>query len=411
MKIRSITFFITPLSQDFNSFIQNLSRVAQNLKKSFENSGIDVQTLRLSTQPFPLILEELNDKENLDWVINLEKTTKTYGFDYLSVGPALISHPYSYNLIPHILKNTRNVFTSAFIADQKHGISLFAINECSKIIVQSAAFEPGGFANLRFSALANVNPLGPFFPGSFHDLTKANGFSIAVEAADDVINAFQHAHSLTQARDSLLQNLEIQAQKIVKILENNFSDIELEFFGFDFSVAPFPVDSCSLGNAMEILGIPSLGSHGSLAAAAFLADTLDRGKWKKVGFNGLMLPLLEDSRLAQRSIDQTLTIKDLLMYSAVCGTGLDTIPISGDIQPEAIYALLLDIAALSARLHKPLTARLMPIPGKKAGELTNFDFEFFKNGRILEVEASSLSNLMINLEEQIDLQPRKISST
>ena len=196
-----------------------------------------------------------------------------------------------------------------------------------------------------------------------------------------------------------------------KYLENNFSDIELEFFGFDFSVAPFPVDSCSLGNAMEILGIPSLGSHGSLAAAAFLADTLDRGKWKKVGFNGLMLPLLEDSRLAQRSIDHTLTIKDLLMYSAVCGTGLDTIPISGDIQPEAIYALLLDIAALSAQLHKPLTAKLMPIPGKKAGELTNFDFEFFKNGRILEVEASSLSNLMINLEEQIDLQPRKISST
>ena len=110
------------------------------------------------------------------------------------------------------------MFLQALSSLTKHMASVYlAINECSKIIVQSAAFEPGGFANLQFSALANVNPLGPFFPGSFHDLTKANGFSIAVEAADDVINAFQHAHSLTQARDSLLQNLEIQAQKIEKI--------------------------------------------------------------------------------------------------------------------------------------------------------------------------------------------------
>lgn len=408
MKIRSITFFINPLSQDFNSYIQKLGHFAQNLKKSFESSGIEVQTLRLSTQPFPLILEELGNKENLDWIINLENSAKTYEFDYLSVGPALISHPFSYELIPQILMNTRNVFTSAFIADQSHGISLFALSECSKIIVQSAAFEPGGFANLRFSALANVNPLGPFFPGSFHNSAKPNGFSIAVEAADEVINVFSNATSLLQARDLLLQNLENHAQKIEQILVKYSTAIDLEFFGFDFSVAPFPVDSCSLGNAMEILGISALGNHGSLAAAAFLADTLDRGKWKRVGFNGLMLPLLEDSRLAKRSIDQTLKVKDLLMYSAVCGTGLDTIPISGDIQAEAIYALLMDIAALSARLRKPLTARLMPIPGKKAGDLTDFNFEFFKNGRILEVEASSLSNLLINKNEEIDLQPRKI---
>ena len=34
-------------------------------------------------------------------------------------------------------------------------------------------------------------------------------------------------------------------------------------------------------------------------------------------------------------------------------------------------ALLLDVAALALRLNKPLTARLMPIPGKKAGRNTN----------------------------------------
>jgi hypothetical protein len=161
---------------------------------------------------------------------------------------------------------------------------------------------------------------------------------------------------------------------------------------------------------MESLGVSSLGKHGSLAAAAFLTDTLDRGNWARSGFNGLMLPLLEDSRLSQRSIDQTLTIKDLLMYSAVCGTGLDTIPIPGSTSREQIEALLLDIAALSSRLKKPLTARLMPIPGKEAGDLTNFEFEFFSNGRVLAIDANALSGFFNNINEEFTLRPRQVES-
>ena len=73
---------------------------------------------------------------------------------------------------------------------------------------------------------------------------------------------------------------------------------------------------------------------GSLAAAAFVADTLDRGRWLRTGFNGLMLPVLEDSRLAKRAAEGTLTVKDLLIYSAMCGCGLDTVPLPGDATDE-----------------------------------------------------------------------------
>jgi hypothetical protein len=119
-----------------------------------------------------------------------------------------------------------------------------------------------------------------------------------------------------------------------------------------------------------------------------------------------MLPLLEDSRLSKRSIDETLTIKDLLMYSAVCGTGLDTIPIPGSTSTDQIEALLLDIAALSSRLSKPLTARLMPIPGMNAGDLTSFDFEYFSNGRVLSIDANPLENFFHNPDEKFKLKPR-----
>jgi uncharacterized protein (UPF0210 family) len=179
------------------------------------------------------------------------------------------------------------------------------------------------------------------------------------------------------------------------------------FQGFDFSVAPYPEDDCSLGAAMEELGVSLLGKHGSLAAAAFLADTLDKGNWERCGFNGLMLPLLEDSRLSQRSIDQTLSIKDLLMFSSVCGTGLDTIPIPGSTTQDQIEALLLDVASLSSRLNKPLTARLMLIPGKEAGDLTDFKFEYFSNGRVLALDADPLKGFFANPEEKFKLKARK----
>jgi uncharacterized protein (UPF0210 family) len=105
-----------------------------------------------------------------------------------------------------------------------------------------------------------------------------------------------------------------------------------------------------------------------------------------------MQPILEDSVLAKRAADGSLTVKDALLYSAVCGTGLDTIPLPGDTTAEQITPLLLDLCALALRLDKPLTARLMPIPTKKAGDETNFEFEFFAPSRVMKLEAEALKN-------------------
>ena len=173
---------------------------------------------------------------------------------------------------------------------------------------------------------------------------------------------------------------------------------EIAFGGLDFTLAPYPTEAQSLGAAVERLGVRALGLHGSLAGAAFIADAVDRAHYAKTGFNGLMLPLLEDSTLAKRAEQGTLTLKDLLMYSAVCGTGLDTVPLPGDTGPEELTAILLDVAALAQRLAKPLTARLMPVPGKRAGERTTFDFPYFANSHILAVDAKPLRGLLAGAE-------------
>jgi hypothetical protein len=95
-----------------------------------------------------------------------------------------------------------------------------------------------------------------------------------------------------------------------------------------------------------------------------------------------MLPILEDAVLAQRWSEGRLSIDALLAYSSVCGTGLDTIPMPGDVSQKQLEAILGDVASLSVKWHKPLSARLQPVVGKKAGDMTEFDDPFLVNAKI-----------------------------
>ncbi len=120
-----------------------------------------------------------------------------------------------------------------------------------------------------------------------------------------------------------------------------------------------------------------------------------------------MLPVLEDAVLAGRTSEGRVRVGDLLIYSAVCGTGLDTVPIPGDTDGDTIGAVLADIAGLALRLDKPLTARLMPLPGKQAGDPVSFEFEFFAPGRVMEVSGGPLRGLLAR-SDALEILPRPI---
>jgi uncharacterized protein (UPF0210 family) len=118
-----------------------------------------------------------------------------------------------------------------------------------------------------------------------------------------------------------------------------------------------------------------------------------------------MLPLLEDTVLASRAAEGRLRIGDLLQWSALCGTGLDTVPLPGDVSEESLAALLFDVAALATRLKKPLSARLMPLPGKVAGDEVKFDFAYFTDSRVLSLDEEMTPGLLTRTAE-LRLRPR-----
>ncbi|HJW91904.1 MAG TPA: DUF711 family protein [Anaerolineales bacterium] len=405
MKIRSITVFLNPRWPSPQEALARAGAFITAARPAFESAGYEVQTSRLATVPFQQLGASWVQAGAVGQAQVLEKEALAHGFDYLSLGPATPVAPGSYAVIPEMLASTTIVFLSGVMALPGAGLSLPGVRACAEIIHRVAGLDPNGFANLRFAALANVPPGSPFFPASYH-VGNEPAFALATEAADLAVTAFDGASSLEQARQRLVAALDYHGRALLGVAEPLAGKFGLEFGGIDFSLAPFPQEAHSLGTAFERLGLPAVGMHGSLAAAAFLADTIDRADFPRAGFSGLMLPVLEDSVLAQRAAQGLLGVNDLLLYSAVCGTGLDTVPLPGDTSVEQLQAVLLDVAALAQRLEKPLTARLMPVPGKAAGDPTGFDFPYFANSRVLALNAQPLSGLLAG-EETIALQRRK----
>lgn len=406
MEIRSITYFDNPHDPLRGQVLTRAAKFNSAASAVFEAAGYTVQTQRFATPPFPHLLEELTSRAAVSYTLKLQDHLQEAGFDYLALGPALPNFPESYPIIPDLIQRTENVFASGLMTDPDQGVHLPSVRACGEIIQRLSTSDPQGFDNLYFAALGNVAPGAPFFPAAYHG-TPDPAFALAIEGGDLAVQAFSSAAAFSEARENLIQTLENHGRILSGHAEELCKKLGVRFGGIDFSLAPFPEVERSLGTALERLGGMRLGYQGTLTAAAFLADTIDRARFPRTGFSGLMLPVLEDAVFALRGEEGSLSVKDLLLYSAVCGTGLDTIPLPGDLSAGQISALLCDLAALSCRLAKPLTARLMLIPGKKAGDQTAFDFPYFANSKIFSLDSEGLGKVF-QQSEYLDLQPRSL---
>lgn len=404
MKIRAITGFLDPgwpLNPD------NIQAVASGLLETRDvlvQAGYEVQTLRLATPPPSEISVPVPPNERPAFASDLEAQCFVHGLDYASIGPALPEEPEGFEVVPDILEATEIVFCSGLYADPEIGLSVRAAEACAQAILSASTVSPDGFANLRFASLANVPPGGPFFPAAYHRGGRS-AIAIATESADLAIESIREASSLAKVRQRLVTSIETHASALALAAEPIAAKHSLRFLGIDFSFAPYPQPERSLGTALEMLSAAEAGLHGTVAGAAFLADCLDQAQFQRTGFCGLFLPVLEDSVLAERAASGRLDLKDLLLLSTVCGTGLDTIPLPGNVDPKSVTALLVDLGALALRLDKPLTARLMPIPERAAGDEVHFDFPYFADSRVMALPEQPLSEIWAS-SGLVDLRPK-----
>lgn len=382
LRVRTITAGIELDSASQLDRIERAIALLQRGRKYFEAAGYEVQTTRIATNAFLAALDPSTREKQLPALEQLDRMAAEAGV-IVSVGPLLTDDRRDESLAAwsaELVRRTRTISFSVDIASSTvHGEAAMTAAQMMAALSISVA---DGLGNFRFAAAANIPAGTPFFPVAWH--RGAGSVAIGLEAASVVEDAFRSVTRAELATDAL-RSLMTQALKPVEELGMQLAERErCRYLGIDSS--PAPLKDRSIAAAIEALTGKPFGSASTLQACSIITAAIKSLDVQLCGYSGLMLPVLEDPLLAQRAGEGRYGIRDLLLYSSVCGTGLDVVPIPGDTPVEAIAGLLRDVAALSVRLDKALSARLFLVPGKKAGDIARFDDPLLTDCRVMKLD-------------------------
>jgi uncharacterized protein (UPF0210 family) len=377
-KVRAITAFVRLDRATYEEQIDEAMKVLNAAKAEFAKRGYETQTVRIVTQPFAELVKGLPDQQALAFLRSLDDLSQKDGF-MPNVGPAMLhdtDDPAAMHLLAQMLSTLPHINASAIIADDD-GIHWKTIRETAKLVRYVTDHSERSQGNFLFTATAMLKPLGPFYPGAYHT-GAGKQLSLGFEGANVVQQVFAVTHGDFDASVAeLTRQLTIHAKVGEEIGESVAAASGWTFAGVD--PTPAPLGDASIGDAIERYTGSKFGENGTMTAALAITSAVKAVKVKQIGYSGLMLPVMEDKRLAQRWAENTYEIDSVLAYSAVCGTGLDTVPLPGDVSEERLAKIFGDVAALAWKWHKPLSARLQPVKGKKAGDMTDFDSQYLFN--------------------------------
>jgi uncharacterized protein len=375
-KVRAVTAFVRIDRVHYQDELRAAIGFLNEAKQAYEAGGYEVQTIRITTQAFPDIVSGLNDAQALSFIHDM------YGVAHaanvlLNIGPAMQSDSdptTNADLLARLLAENDGLNGSIVVAADD-GAHWNAIHAAARIVKYLENHSQQG--TFQFAATAMLPPYDPFFPGSYHT-GPGHHFSVGLQAANVVQHAFAaNPGDIENAEKTLSAELARYDEDAERIASGLASRTGWTYEGID--PTPAPLGEVSIGGAIERFTGAPFGSSGTVTAAAMITRAVKSVGVKQVGYAGLMVPVLEDSVLAKRWSEGTYNVDALLAYSAVCATGLDTVPLPGDISEDQLARMIGDVATLAYKWKKPLAARLLPIAGKKVGDKTNFAGPFLSN--------------------------------
>ena len=371
-RIRAITGFITIDAKSYASQMQETVTFLSQVRDAVKAAGYDVAGIRISTQPFPDYTRGLGRADAAAVLRGINDLATTLRFAP-NVGPAMVKDTddtASIDLITDVLAQPGNRLNANIIVAGEDGIHWNAVRQAARVIKSVGERSPHGQGNFNFGATAMLKPFGPFYPGAWHPGGGPRSFAIGLEAANVVMDVFAREHDPRRAAQTLTEALTVHLRAVEAAAMKAAAGSGWTYAGID--PTPAPGGSSSIGAAIEsFIGAP-FGSPGTETAAGIITHAVKDVPVKQTGYSGLMIPVLEETTLTRRWSEGTYGLDSILAYSAVCAGGVDTVPLPGDTSEAAIASIVGDVATLAFKWNKPLAARLLPAPGKKAGEMTEF---------------------------------------
>ena len=386
--IRTVTLGVAEAHPLTGEEIERAASILRRASTHYAEAGYEVQTLRISTRPLFDDLPDWSASSLLAYARELQRMLDDVGVEFCSLGPAQAARP-DFPLeriegIADMLAATSALNATVQLALPDTGLRAEAALPAARVMKRLAEETEEGFGNFRFAMLACVAPGCPFFPSAYH--AGPTSLSLGLQGAGMIAQAIEEYRAaasgersvnLSAASEWIRRALIEHAAPVVALGQELAAEHGLSFGGIDLS--PAPLGKESIVTALEDFGYGLFGTPGTVAVSAALTSALKQTGLPTCGYCGLMLPVLEDALLGRRWQEGLVNAHQLLLYSSICGTGLDTVPLPGDAAPEEIAHLLLDVATMALRLNKPLSARLFPVPGKRGGEYTTFTSQYLTN--------------------------------
>jgi len=397
-KIRTITSFLT-LTKDKTTWtkkIKEASLFGGDLAEKFHFNGYTVQSIRIVTNAFGEYLDTTSLEtviKDMQYLSNLLQSDSMPNIRIrFAIGEAKTIQ--EIQMLPILVKKFGDLCNVCVNV----GVDFLGIpdatltQECAKVVKKIAQTTLNGEGNFNFTINYNCKPRIPYFPASYHNSSDENCFALGLETPDLLVKALEslkkendHNIKWQNSYEVMSTALDYHIKDIVKIVGNFEHTFKTKFTGIDTSAAPSK-DCSSMVDVYKLLDVPYFGASGTIEASALLTKVFKSQKaCELIGFSGLMLAVVEDSGLATATIGKNFEIQSLLTYSSVCGIGLDTVPIEGDTSIEKIADICRDTGTMAFRLNKPLTVRLFPVPGLKAGDITKFESDDLCNSAVLLV--------------------------
>ena len=368
------------------------ARLVQTCEAISAEYGIPVVNKRIAVTPISLVGDGFDVEGFVALARALDEVACEIGVDLLGGFSADVANGFTEGdrqliaSIPPALTCTQKVCSSVNVGSTRYGINMDAIallGQTIKDLAQRSA-DQGGFAAAKFVVFTNQPGDNPFMAGAIHGVGQQEAaINVGVSGPGVIARALQRkiAHAeATPGLHDLADEIKRTAFRVTRTGEligrKVAQALGVPFGVVDLSLAPTPKVGDSVGEIMQILGVDAIGAPGSTAIIAMLNDAVKKGgtfaSQSVGGLSGAFIPVCEDQALANAVRDGSLGLEKLEAMTSVCSVGLDMIAIPGSVDAVTISAIIADEMAIGMINGKTTAVRLIPVPGKEAGEFVAF---------------------------------------
>ena len=361
---------------------ENLVKVGEDIEREF---GVPIVNKRIAVTPVALITGGVKDPLPVARV--LDKAAKAVGVNFLGGYSALVQKGMTradralIASIPEALATTDLVCSSVNVGSTRAGIDMDAVKLMGQAVKQTAELtkDRDGFGCAKLVVFSNAVEDNPFMAGAFYGPGEGDcSVSVGVSGPGAVKRALESAKG--EPFDVVAETIKRTAFRITRIgqlvAREASRRLNVPFGIVDLSLAPTPAVGDSVAAILEEMGLEMCGAHGTTAALALLNDAVKKGGVMASshvgGLSGAFIPVSEDIGMIHAAEAGALSIEKLEAMTCVCSVGLDMIAIPGDTSAETISAIIADEAAIGMINNKTTAVRVIPVPGKKVGEMVEF---------------------------------------